>query len=466
VPFDPEHSLSDQQRTATSSAVTGASGCGAQTYQCPEERSPVSQAVHLGRLASGWSACRDCVWKDDVGDAVRLTATARAETEKHRGIRRTEFGVRGTYLNTIDRFRSAQLATIFSTQIVHQTTTTDIDGLSEDDDADVVSTTAKAAVAIGYDGRLGSPDLFAGVNSAVRQNGCNVVDAGRCTAASLLNVFRMNPGVRGAILVTGAGGSAGDVGMDVFTQDQQPVPVPWQKYGVINRACHTDRRHKPLASIEDVLAQFRSGHQNHIPDTTDAVQFEESELVLPDLTGGGQHLFRSVRHSGSLTSVQSEDEYRLWQQRWWPNASGVAVTAVVADSVVADRLQRLASDRLLNIQLHTAPAALTPRDTALPEGGRTTAVRFEIGEDDRFVRIASRNNGFYSAEKIAAWINRATHSGNSHVTAHATADSTRILLVDLALPNSGRQQELISDGLAVAGLVTSLLSSGKNRLPV
>ena len=209
MPFDPEHSLSDQQRTATSSAVTGASGCGAQTYQCPEERSPVSQAVHLGRLASGWSACRDCVWKDDVGDAVRLTATARAETEKHRGIRRTEFGVRGTYLNTIDRFRSAQLATIFSTQIVHQTTTTDIDGLSEDDDADVVSTTAKAAVAIGYDGRLGSPDLFAGVNSAVRQNGCNVVDAGRCTAASLLNVFRMNPGVRGAILVTGAGGSAG-----------------------------------------------------------------------------------------------------------------------------------------------------------------------------------------------------------------------------------------------------------------
>ena len=406
------------------------------------------------------------MWKDNVGDAVRPTATARTEIEKHHGIRRTEFGVRGTYLNAIDRFRAAQLATIFSTQIVHQTAAGDIDELSEDDAADLVCATAKAAVAIGYDGRPGSPDLFAGVNSAVRQNGCDVVDAGRCTAASLLNVFRMNTSVRGAILVTGAGGSAGDVGLDVFTQDQQPVPVPWQKYGVINRACHANRRHTPLASIEDALAQFRSGSRNRMSDTADVVQFEESELVLPDLTDGGQHLFRSVRHSGGLTSVQSEDDYRLWQQRWWPSASGVAVTAVVTDPAVADRLQWLASDRILNIQLQTAPAALTSRDSALPTGGRTTAVRFEIDEDDRCVRIASRNSGFFSAEVIAAWINRATHSGNSHVTAHATADGTRILLADVASPGSGRQQELISDGLAVAGLVTALLSSGKNRLPV
>ena len=462
--INPEHVCSDLQWTATSSAV--ASGGDTQTYQCPGETSPVSRAVHLGRLAAGWSGCRDCVWKDDVGDAVRLTAIVRSEIEKHDGVRRTEFGVRGRYLNAIDRFRAAQLATIFSTQIAQQTMTVETDSPSEAEDADHVCATANVTVAIGYDGRLGSPDLFAGVNSAVRQNGCDVVDAGRCTAASLLNVVRINPNVRGAILVTGAGGSAGDVGVDVFTQDQQPVPVPWQKYGVINRACQTDRRCTSADSIEDVLTQFRSGGREQMSDATGTVQFEESELILPDLTDSGQHLFRSVRHSGGLTSVQSEDEYRLWLKRWWPNTSGVAVTAGVVDSVVADRLQWLATNRLLNIQLRTTQATSTAGENAMVEAGRSTAVRFEIGEDDRFVSIASRHNVFHSADKIAAWINRAIHAGNSHVTAHATTDGTRILLVDVAPPNSGRQQELISDGLAVAGLVTSLLSSGKNCLPV
>jgi hypothetical protein len=466
VSIDPDQSLSDLQRAATSSAVAGDSGCSTQTYHCPGESSPVSRAVHLGRLAAEWSGCRDCAWKNDIGDTDRFAATGRAEIEKRPGVRRTELGVRGTYLNAIDRFRAAQLASIFSTQLAQQITFVDVDGASEADDADVVRATSNVAVAIGYDGRRGAPDLFAGVHSAVRQNGCDVVDAGRCTAASLLHVIRTDPYIRGAILVTGAGAASGDVGMDVFTQDQQPVPVPWQKFGVINRARHIDRRGTPGASIDDALAQFRSGNQHQAHGATDVVPFEESELILPDLTDSGQQLFRSVRHSGGLTSVKSEDEYRLWLQRWWPNTSGVAVTAVVADAVVAERLQWLASERLLNIQLQTAPAALTSRDTAPHDVGRTTAVRFEVEEDDRFVRIATRNNKFHSADKVAAWINHATHTGNLHVTAHATADRSRILLADVASPNSGMQQELISDGLAVAGLVTSLLSNGKNRLPV
>ncbi len=462
MPIDPEHTFSDLQRT-TPSTVAEASGCSSQTYRCPGETSPVSRAVHLGRLASGWSGCTECVWKEDI-DADRFASGV--EIEKRRGIRRTEFGVRGTYLNEIDRFRAAQLATIFSTQIAQQTTAVVIDAPSESDDADFVSAAATVAIAIGYDGRRGSPDLFAGVNSAVRQNGCDVVDAGRCTAASLLNVFRTNPGIRAAILVTGAGGAAGDVGMDVFTQDQQPVPVPWQKFGVINRTCHTDRRNTSATSMEDVLAQMRSGSPVRTPGIAETVQFEESELILPNLTDSGQNLFRSVRHSGGMTSVQSEDDYRQWLQRWWPSTSDVEVTAVVADSVVADRLQWLASDRGLNIQLRTTQAAFAAGQTGVAESGRKTAVRFEIAEDDRFVTVSSRHNTVQAADKIAAWINSATHAGNSHVTAHATADGSRILLADVAAPNTGLQQELISDGLAVAGLVTSLLNSGKNQLPI
>ncbi len=460
---NPEHTFSDLQR-ATTSPVPDVSGCRSQTYRCPGETSPVSQAVHLGRLASGWPGCTDCVWKEDVDATDRFRAGAEIET-RH-GVRRTEFGVRGTYLNAIDRFRAAQLATIFSTQIAQQTTAMEIDASSETDDADFVCATANVTIAIGYDGRRGSPDLFAGVNSAVRQNGCDVVDAGRCTAASLLNVFRTNPGIRAAIMVTGAGGAAGDAGMDVFTQDQQPVPIPWQKFGIISRACHTVQGHTSVTSIEDALAQIRSGSPARSSGATDAVQFEESELILPNLTDSGQNLFRSVRHSGGIISVQSEDDYRQWLQRWWPSTSDVEVTAVVADSVVTDRLQWLASDRALNIQLRTTQAAFAAEETGVVESGRKTAVRFEIAEDDRFVTVSTRHKTVHASDKIAAWINSATHSGNSHVTAHATADGSRILLADVAAPNTGLQQELISDGLAVAGLVTSLLSSGKNQLPI
>lgn len=404
------------------------------------------------------------MWQNEVCDADRYAAMARTEIDHCHSIRRTEFGVRGTYLNAIDRFRASQLATIFSTQIGQQTTL-DIPSLPEADDADFVRTAANVTVATGYDGRYGSPDLLAGVNSAVRQNGCDVVDAGRCTAASLLNIFRTDPDVRGAILVTGAGGSASDVGMDIFTQDQQPVPVPWQKYGVINRAYQTEQYHTTLVSIEDALAQFRCGDTDHKPETSAGVQFEESELILPDITADGQHLFRSVRHSGGLTSVQSEVEYRQWLRRWWPNTSDVAVTAMVADSVVADRLQWLASEKMLKIQLRTKQNTFVKGDSAVSEFVGKASVSFEIGEDDRFVRVASRHDGFHSADKIVQWINRAAHSDNSHVTAHHTSDGSRILLADVALPCSGMQQELISDGLAVAGLITGLLSNGTNYLP-
>ena len=463
--IDPEHCFSDLQRTATSSTVAEVSGCSPQTYRCPGETSPVSRAVHLGRLASGWSGCRECVWGKDVDSADRFASTELANIEKCQGIRRTEFGVRGTYLNEIDRFRAAQLATIFSTQIANQTTAVDIDLASESCDADLVCAATNVAIAIGYDGRRGSPDLFAGVNSAVRQNGCDVVDAGRCTAASLLHVLRAHPYISAAILVTGAGGAAGDGGMDVFTQDQQPVPVPWQKFGIINRARHTVQPRTSATSMEDVLVQIRSGSPVRRPGAAEAVQFEESELILPNLTDSGQHLFRSVRHSGGLKSVRSEYEYRKWLQRWWPSTSGVEVTAVVADSVVADRLQWLATDRALNIQLRTTQSPFAAGEAGVAESGRKTAVRFEIAEDDRFVTVSTRHNAAHAFDELAAWINGATHAGNSHVTAHATADGSRILLADVAAPNTGMQQELIGDGLAIAGLVTCLLSSGKNQLP-
>jgi hypothetical protein len=37
--------------------------------------------------------------------------------------------------------------------------------------------------------------------------------------------------------------------------------------------------------------------------------------------------------------------------------------------------------------------------------------------------------------------------------------------VDLAAPNSGRQQDVITDGLATAGFLVTLWQNGQNPLP-
>ena len=58
-----------------------------------------------------------------------------------------------------------------------------------------------------------------------------------------------------------------------------------------------------------------------------------------------------------------------------------SVAAVVADSVVADRLLWLASERSLNIQVRTTQSALTAETAAPAESGRKASVSLEIAEE-------------------------------------------------------------------------------------
>ena len=36
-------------------------------YRCPGQQHPISRAVHLGRLAAFYPACRQCSHRDDTG---------------------------------------------------------------------------------------------------------------------------------------------------------------------------------------------------------------------------------------------------------------------------------------------------------------------------------------------------------------------------------------------------------------
>ena len=434
----------------------------ASVFRCPGEPAPVSRSVHLARMASGWHGCRECVWNTSEPTAdtaaagseavVEDAGTSRRMAEGHTGIRRTASGVRGAYLNAVDRFRAAQLASIFSTHLarvshVRQSIRSEPTG---------VARPAGVALAMGYDQRHGSQDLYAGVVSAVLQNGADVYDLGECTCCSLLGFVRAHRTVVGSLMVTGAGGRAGEVGLDAFDTDGRSLSVPWNDFGVglrVPQPLPTAGESPEAGLAERLIGQF----DRQTPTQPRAIgsQIEQtSYLQLPDLADSTT-LFRNGRSSGQLHSLSHEQDYLTWLQRWWPQQTAIRVGFDVATSRVEHRVMRLLP----------AEADAQFVSTTGDRGDHSGRVVIRIAEDDRSATVFTRQGRAMAAEELADWINRSSRTTNSHVTAHPSQDGRHVLLVDVAGPDSGRSHEILSDGMAVAGLILTLLQNEKNRLP-
>lgn len=445
------------------------------TFCCPGETSPVSAAIHLGRLASGWAACADCQWQNE---ASGTTQNISDRTQ----IRRTEFGIRGAYLNAIDRFRGAQLAAIFSSHLaaVHSEAVR-LRNVRDSGTTDTNLTDAASpiSVAVGYDGHVGAADVFSGVVSAVLQNGCNVVDAGRSSAASLLNVSRRYPHLCGSLLVTGAGGASGDIGLDAFDPHGQGIAVPWQKYGVSVRLQRSPSTESTTVEPQDDEFSLSMAVGNRLHDLRSQTPVEtqgnlaagESStndvtvLQLPELHGSAGAVFRAGRRSGSLSAVTSESFYEDWLLRWWPIHSRQPVRFISSDDQTERRLKWLTKNCSLNLEIHQStnhvPTSSSDRRTSY-EG----TVTFELHEDDRFLTVRSRRQRDLSVDELVSWLNRCMPSTSAHLTAHASPCGRRVLLVDVAAPDTGHQQQVISDGLALAGWILTSMDDGTNPLPL
>lgn len=453
-----------------------------QAYRCPGDSGTISAAIHFARLKSGWHACTECIWNDDL-PAQQLHPTDAIQVRQKAGqeIRRTAFGVRGAYLNAIDRFRAAQLAAIFARHLVNS----ELQAVSENSAAKETPTavSARQEIAIGYDGRIGSPDIFAGVVSAVLQNGCDVVDVGRCTAASLLFAARSESGFAGCLLVTGAGGQSGDVGIDVFASDGRSIAIPWQEFGVGIRTASKHARSDAESQQPDLAANKHSGKSENVwehlenirrpaspnrePDASSITRpsnvirdaEQNATVILPPLSRSGR-LFRSGRSSGELTTFASEAAYEGWLERWWPNRFNGTVLFRVADDIVGQRLTSVAERNSISLLLRQVSDTFHEQDNS----GRLP-LTFDVGEDDRFLTVTSRRGRQLSPESLATWINKATRTSASHVTAHASQDGQRLLLVDVASPQTGRSHEVISDSLAIAGFLLTLINTNGNSFP-
>ncbi len=372
------------------------------TFVCPGESVPVSRAVHLARLAAGWPGCADCIWQTE--NAV-VPAT----------IRRTESGVRGLYLNAIDRFRAAQLAAILSTHLSNlhaaklqadDQRLADASGRKSDD-----SVTAPPAItlAVGFDGRKGTPDLFSGVVSAIRQNGCDVFDAGQTSAAGLLNVCRDHPQVFGAVLVTGANGATSEVGLDLFLSDGQTIAIPWQDFGVRVRVASSPDERAQVSSMsgemQRTLDRIRLTPEDAATTAAASVGANavnrEATLLLPDLNQSAGQVFRSHRKSGRVTSVKSEAGYRTWLLRWWPRQCHEPLEVVANDELTLERLRWLTKRLTLNLTIRCSVNSESPGDKSHASATTQRQPVLTVGQDDRFLLVqTSATGGLYEKKPI------------------------------------------------------------------
>ena len=463
--------------------LTGASQLKQPVFVCPGHTQSVSRAVHLARINAAWPGCDQCEWRFDTEGLADATAAATEMIRDQRaiGIQRTEFGVRGQYINHLTRHSASRLIHVFCDTIARAGQSTDSlrgakagrpanagrtanavsrDRLRDEDSHPVLQTIP--SMIVGYDMRQSSPDVFVGVVSAIREFGMPVIDIGRSTAASMAEALRSTTGASAAVLITGAGFGVSTTGFDVFDVHGDPVPVVWKDHGLRLRAVQTSKdgrlvaaehhdtergldSSEPAGAARDSLAatllpQKRSSAATNGPGT-------RMMLDLPDQWKTRVSLPRIARKSGSHQILDFELRYRQWLTQWYPKRSSATVVCRCDDPLTGERCKWL-GDRIgmtvLVRERHDAGS--------IPAQALTVCV----DEDDRCFQIIMRNGQQMAVAELAEFINRSSHHSMHHATAHADVASHRFWLTDTARPTSAGGLEHIRDGLVTLGLMLQL----------
>ncbi|QDT96211.1 Phosphomannomutase/phosphoglucomutase [Gimesia aquarii] len=143
-----------------------------------------------------------------------------------------EEGVRGVYLNEINRTQAAHIAGAFSNILWESLP---LKGLAPQKSADhLVKTKSQPDhnsyseksrgpnVVIGFDERSSSPDIVTGVASALRRNGCRVIDLG-LTVPAVMSYAMTHLQAQGAIMVTGSQFGPSYTGLEFLQEHSLPV---------------------------------------------------------------------------------------------------------------------------------------------------------------------------------------------------------------------------------------------------
>lgn len=188
-------------------------------YICPGETHPISHSVHLARLAAFFPGCRDCPFRTETGQLARQTVERLQRTEKRveRKSLVTNDGIRGRYVNELNRKKADEFAAALATLLWRQSPL-----VGHLDSGRRRNRKSGPVVVVGHDERTSSPDIVTGVVSALRRTGCGVVDISLCSEPCFRFTVDHLQAAAG-IYVTGAGCDPSWTGLDIVTSGAIPV---------------------------------------------------------------------------------------------------------------------------------------------------------------------------------------------------------------------------------------------------
>jgi phosphomannomutase len=188
-------------------------------YICPGESHPISRAVHLSRLAAYYPKCRNCPLRTDTGQLSRQTVD-RIETTQKRAERATLFtaeGVRGVYLNQLDRVGVSKIASALACLLWESAPR-----IARGDSQRKGNRRVGPAVVVGHDERPSAPDIVTAAAAALRRAGCQVIDIQVTTKPCFWFAVEHLQAAAG-IFVTGAGYDPSWTGMDFVLRGATPL---------------------------------------------------------------------------------------------------------------------------------------------------------------------------------------------------------------------------------------------------
>lgn len=191
-------------------------------FRCPGESYSISRSVHLARLEASYPKCRHCAYRPGtVGEADDLTESREPTGSTNDGSTSlfTTEGVRGIYLNELNRQVSAELAGAYASCLWEEIPVSEMarilpgsatDAVDQATDSSGESVrllpyqSAGPTVVIAHDERACTPDLVMGVAPALKRMGFQVVDVGLTTRPCFWFAVEHLQAV-GGVFLTGSG---------------------------------------------------------------------------------------------------------------------------------------------------------------------------------------------------------------------------------------------------------------------
>ncbi|HEY2250363.1 MAG TPA: hypothetical protein VGH74_04850, partial [Planctomycetaceae bacterium] len=236
----------------------------AEIFRCPGEEYDISRSVHLARVAAFYSKCLHCPHAP-VGDGSATPGDSNCDIavlppgksqqgppqSAHTSLFTTE-GVRGRYLNELNRSLAAEIAGAMASRRWEESVGSVPAGSCEAGPASEISGSDEflttegirilkpgrpgPCIVVAHDERPSSPDIVTGVGQALRRMGCQVVDIGLATRPCWM--FAVNHlQAAGGILVTGAGRDPGMTGLDFVGQGGLPCSARGELDRIAERFC-------------------------------------------------------------------------------------------------------------------------------------------------------------------------------------------------------------------------------------